>query len=417
MRSRRLRPMLALLCLVIGVSSIVIAPASQAAPCGDGPQVFSGGSGTTGSPYVIASASDLVALRDSYAHGYYACVYRQSSDIVLSISWPHGLGFSTPGSAVWAPFEGVYDGEGLAISGRTVDASGVGRASQARELGFIGLSTSGSAAVRNLNLVNASVVCGFETVYAGMLVAETSGTVERSSASGTVSCTSADAVARMGGLIGYTNGHVTNAWVSGTVTVPTTPPASFSPNAVGGVIGRSDGSASISNVLGRVTLVNYSSAIWAGVFTGYNNTGPYSSSFAQSGLSAGLNGLMGAGSSGGVSAKSASELQTISTYASWSISAGVSTSTVWGIDPAINGGFPFLQAFPTPGGEMPSILQALPVNDEGTCANLVDAHVAYQSGVSGGWGRSWAEWANAGSGGPVCVRTLIYAGGLWSIAS
>jgi hypothetical protein len=28
---------------------------------------------------------------------------------------------------------------------------------------------------------------------------------------------------------------------------------------------------------------------------------------------------------------------------------------------------------------------------------------------SGGWGNSWAQWANGGSGGPVCTRTLVYS--------
>lgn len=394
------------------------APATQAAPCGDGSLAFSGGSGTSGAPYLISNQADLVSLREGYTTtpSYYSCIYLQTTDITLTSTWQHGIGFSTPGSALYKPFEGSYDGGAHSLTNLTINAQAVTNANQARELGFIGLSTSGSASVSNLNLVNASITCGYEAVYAGMLAAEISGSVTRSSATGSVTCTAANAVARMGGLIGYANGPVSNDWVSGTITIPTTPPANFSPNSVGGVIGRSDGSAAISNVLGRVSIVNFSSAIYAGVVIGYNNTGPVSGVYGQDGLTAGLTSAVGVGSAVGASLKSSSQLQDITTYIGWSISPGVNTSTVWGIDPAINGGFPFLQSLPTAGGDMTPILQALPVNADGTCANLTDIHVAYQSGVTGGWGMSWAEWVNGGTGGPVCVRTLIYSGGRWIIS-
>ena len=393
------------------------APASVASPCGDGSLNFSGGSGTSASPFLISSEADLVSLRDGYTTtpSYYSCSYQQTVDITMSATWQHGIGFSTPGSALYKPFEGTYDGNGYAITNLTINAQPVTNANQARELGFIGLSTSGSASIANLSLVNVSITCGYEAVYAGMLVAETSGSVSRSSASGSVTCSAANAIARMGGLIGYTNGVVANAWVSGTITIPVTP--NFSPNSVGGVVGRIDTSAVIRNVVGRVTIVNFASAIYAGAFAGYNNSGPFTSVYAQSGLTAGLSVLTGAGNSGGATFESASELQDISTYVGWSISEGITTSTVWGIDPAINSGFPFLQQLPSeadPG--MPAIFQSLPLASDGTCANLHDGHVAYGSGVSGGWGTSWAQWANAGTGGPVCVRTLIYADGRWVIA-
>lgn len=418
MRLRRGIASIAPALLVCASMMLWKAPVSVAAPCGDGSLSFSGGSGTSASPFLISTEVDLVSLRDGYTTtpSYYSCSYRQTADITMSAAWQHGIGFSTPGSALYKPFEGAYDGNGHAITNLTINAQSVANANQARELGFIGLSTSGSASIANLDLVNVSITCGYEAVYAGMLVAETSGSVSRSSASGSVTCSGANAIARMGGLIGYTNGVVANAWVSGTITAPTTPPANFSPNSVGGVVGRSDTSAEIRNVVGRVAIVNFSSAIYAGVFTGYNS-GSFTSVYAQSGLTAGLTGLTGAGSSVGASSKSASELRDIATYVGWSISQGVTTSTVWGIDPSVNSGFPFLQQLPSESdGGMPPILQALPLASDGTCANPDDGHVAYGSGVSGGWGTSWAEWANAGTGGPVCVRTLIYAGSRWVVA-
>lgn len=407
--------------LVLFVSMLTVAaPAAHAAPCGDGSLAFSGGQGTTDSPYLIATEADLVSLRGGYTTtpSYYSCAYRQTTDITLTTTWPHGIGFSTPGSALYKPFEGSYDGDGHSLTNLVIDASAVAGPSQGRELGFIGLSTSGAAAVRNLNLVNATITCGFEAQFAGMLVAQIYGTVERSSATGTINCSAANDLARMGGLIGYTNGPVSNAWVSGTITLPTS--YGVRPYAIGGVIGWSHSGAAVQYVLGRVSLVNAGSAAWPGIVTGYNNSGAFVSVYAQSGLTTGLSSVVGVGSSSGASLKSAAQLQDIATYAGWSISAGRNTSTIWGIDPAVNGGFPFLQALPVaydPSQLPPPILQQLPTRPDDSCAITDDGAFGYGAAVSGGWGRSWAQWANGGTGGPVCTRTLVYTPTGWGIAT
>lgn len=417
---RRTPRLLALaLAAILALSGAVLAaPAAQAVACGDGSLRFSGGDGSIGSPFLIDSEADLVALRDGWTTtpSYYSCAYLQVTDITLATTWEHGIGFSTPGSALYKPFDGVYDGGGHAVTNLTINAASVSRANQGRELGFIGLSTSGAAVVRNLNLVNASITCGFEAQFAAMLVAQIYGTVDRSSATGTINCSASDDLARMGGLIGYANGPVSNAWVSGTITLPTS--SAFAPHSIGGVIGRSDSSASVQYVLGRVSLVNAGSAVSPGIVTGYNNSGPFSNVFAQSGLTAGLSSVVGAGSASGAALNNAAELQDIATYTGWSISAGRNTSTIWGIDPAINGGFPFLQALPVaydPSQVPPPILQQLPVLHDGTCAIEDDAAYGYGASVHGGWGSSWAQWANGGTGGPVCTRTLVYTPGGWAV--
>lgn len=70
---------------------------------------------------------------------------------------------------------------------------------------------------------------------------------------------------------------------------------------------------------------------------------------------------------------------------------------------------------PDPDAPAP-ILQQLPTSRDGTCVGIDDADVAYGTTVSGGWSLSWAQWINAGSGGPVCGRTLQYAFGGWRVA-
>lgn len=56
----------------------------------------------------------------------------------------------------------------------------------------------------------------------------------------------------------------------------------------------------------------------------------------------------------------------------------------------------------------PPVLQQLPVPESGSCVDVDDAGYDWGGAGSGGWGESWAQWANAGRGGPVCTRTLIY---------
>ena len=75
------------------------------------------------------------------------------------------------------------------------------------------------------------------------------------------------------------------------------------------------------------------------------------------------------------------------------------------------GASPSSQAGPPPVLPPPRLQQvALP--DSGRCADVADAELAWGSGVSGGWGDSWAAWR----GGPVCTRTLTHVAGEWRLA-
>lgn len=426
-----------LACGAIGLTVVVAgmatwAPAASAAPCGDGTLSFSGGQGTTASPYQISTEADLQALRDANTtgdydgstHGYYDCTYLQTRNITITGgAWKHGIGFTAPAAgAWWAPFQGVYDGGGYTITNLSIDPAGESTAShRTQKLGFIGSNQSGTGALRNLNLVNATMTCGADALDAGLLIGQTLGSVSRSSATGTVDCSGATLSDFVGGAIGYTDGSVSNVWVSGSVSISL--PGGFSPNSVGGVIGKADSSASIQYLIGRVTLTNSGSAIWAGDLIGRPG-GSYGNSFAESGLTPSAGQLLGTGASvSGIAYGTSTQLKTISTYSGWSISAGVNTSTIWGIDPAINGGYPFLQALASSTAnnnyaEIPAaILQELPAGEGNTCTGINDRPFAYNTGLTGGWTLSSAAWPNGGKGGPVCTRTLVYVGNGWTIQS
>ncbi len=45
----------------------------------------------------------------------------------------------------------------------------------------------------------------------------------------------------------------------------------------------------------------------------------------------------------------------------------------------------------------------------GTCADAAPSTLNWAGVTSGGWGTSWSQWMNAGTGGAVCTRTLVYS--------
>jgi hypothetical protein len=63
------------------------------------------------------------------------------------------------------------------------------------------------------------------------------------------------------------------------------------------------------------------------------------------------------------------------------------------------------------------VMQQVGAHGTSTCSAVDDSALAFGSGVHGGWTMSWAQWANDGSGGSVCTRTLIYEGNTshWSV--
>ena len=65
------------------------------------------------------------------------------------------------------------------------------------------------------------------------------------------------------------------------------------------------------------------------------------------------------------------------------------------------------------------IQQAVPLPASGTCIDVVESDFGFAAKVSGGWSRSWGEWAGNGLGGHVCERELVYSNalGAWTVRS
>lgn len=62
-------------------------------------------------------------------------------------------------------------------------------------------------------------------------------------------------------------------------------------------------------------------------------------------------------------------------------------------------------------------IQQFGVPELGTCDEAAGADLNWSGVASGGWGESWAQWANDGAGGAVCSRTLVYnaSQGAWAV--
>jgi plastocyanin len=53
--------------------------------------------------------------------------------------------------------------------------------------------------------------------------------------------------------------------------------------------------------------------------------------------------------------------------------------------------------------------------DSMTCDEAQPEGLNWSGVPSGGWGESWAQWMNAGNGGTVCTREIVYRAGSWVI--
>ena len=62
-----------------------------------------------------------------------------------------------------------------------------------------------------------------------------------------------------------------------------------------------------------------------------------------------------------------------------------------------------------PNGSTPApVIQQFEKPATGTCDEAQPEGLDWGGASSGGWGESWAQWANEGQGGAVCTRTLAY---------
>ena len=179
------------------------------------------GNGTSENPYIISDYSDLVTLSQLIAEetdAHYAEAYYRVSVKSITVDATGGQTFIPIGSET-KPFTGNFDGNGVIISGLTVDSDD----SYVGLFGYVGAG----AEISEVGLYKADIATNF--YYAGGIAGYNAGNISSCFVHGSIS-----GLQRVGGIAGYNAGDIENCYSSGAI-VP--PPGSVAISYAGGLVG------------------------------------------------------------------------------------------------------------------------------------------------------------------------------------
>lgn len=320
--------------LATGIVFIEASPANAAACSTTGATTaYAGGAGTSGDPYLLATAEQLALLSATSADR--SKHFKQTANISLA----DGCTWTPIGSS--SSFNGTYDGGGFTVSGmKTTNHDGA-------RTGLIALLDTGGT-LKNVGAVDVDFVGKY---HVGGLVGESYGTIQNSYATGQIV-----GKVQTGGLVGtYRGGSISNSYARTSVSynsVNPNPNNSVEPYLAGGLVGAtvgSPGTISFSWSSGLVTtpaagVTYFIGGVFGGVSSGstptFNKVRWDTETSTQSTNAAG---------SGHVG-NSTAQMQTLATYTtdSYGIRSGweafnFSTPTnFWGICSGVNDDYPFL---------------------------------------------------------------------------
>ena len=207
---------------------------------------YSGGDGTSDTPYLLSTVADLAALANTPAD--WGKWFILTADLDLrSASWATPIGSRTQ------PFTGVFDGAGHSLKGPVINDT----AASSRPLGLFGV-LGALALVERLQLVAPSVQ-STGNMSVGALAGEVAldATVQQCSVDlGSVSTPSSDAA---GGLIGDNSGTVRECYSTASVKAL---------GLAGGLLGRSTGLIENCGAAGTVTSLKVGTGTAAGGLMG-----------------------------------------------------------------------------------------------------------------------------------------------------
>ncbi|MBP6859253.1 MAG: Ig-like domain-containing protein [Candidatus Magasanikbacteria bacterium] len=160
---------------------------------------FSGGSGTSGSPWQIANATDLAEVANYNGTSSSGKFFILTSDIDLNTS-PYNTGFGwTVIGNVSLRFQGTLDGNGHVISNLFISTS-------TQYVGLFGYVQN--ATIKNLGITNANVTSSHASASAGIMVGIGTVTSTNNYSTGVVSSTYS-----AGGLMGtFSGGTVSSSY-------------------------------------------------------------------------------------------------------------------------------------------------------------------------------------------------------------
>ena len=178
------------------------------------------GNGTSENPYIISDYSDLVTLSqliaeepDAYAGAYYRVSVKS-----ITVDATGGQTFIPIGSEA-KPFTGNFDGNGVIISGLTVDSDD----SYVGLFGYVGAG----AVISEVGLHKADIATNYH--YAGGIAGYNAGSISSCFVHGSIS-----GLQKVGGIAGYNAGVIENCYSSGAI-VPA--PGSVAISYAGGLVG------------------------------------------------------------------------------------------------------------------------------------------------------------------------------------
>jgi len=337
---------------------------------------YSGGDGTSGNPYLIATAEDLIELSNTSAD-WDELYFLQTANIAFNSDptaqdWDgNGISDPTPGFSPIGNdntfFTGNYHGDGNTISNLYINRSSTS---------YIGLfgRTSQQAVISYLGLINVDIT---GQQYVGGLVGYNEGELNNCHTTGSVS--GASNVGGLAGIISYST--INNCYSTCTVT--------GTGNHVGGFVGEIDASTisqcySLGAVIGiemvggfcgysnEITITDcfsrgsVSGSDWVGGFVGLNEFTSLARCYSTGSVPGAGGGLVASntygdpitncfwdtetserGTSDGGTGRTTTQMKTQSTFtdATWNF------TTIWIMNSSVNNGYPFLRNFLYAGGD------------------------------------------------------------------
>ncbi len=325
---------------------------------------YSGGSGTSGSPYQIETLADLIELSTTSADWASGIYFIQTADIdaALTSTMNEGAGFSPFGNEA-TRFRGNYDGQNHTISNLYIYRNitdyvglfGYSSGSTISNLGLSNINISGDEYIGGLvgcnqnstisNCYSSGSVSGNYHVggFCGWNFANISNCYSSGSVSGagyaggfcgwnyaysTISnCYSSGSVSGnfdVGGFCGwnYFEATISNCYSTGSVSCT---------DEVGGFCGRNSSSSTISNCYSTGSV---SGSRYVGGFCGENEESNISNCYFDSQTS-------GQSSSSGGTAKTTAEMKTQATFSGWDFE----TTPIWNILRNEYITYPYIQGF------------------------------------------------------------------------
>jgi hypothetical protein len=227
---------------------------------------YSGGSGTAGVPYQIATNADLLALAANTAD--YGKCFILTADINLRSSGTFTTAVIAPDMNnlnVWFDgnvFTGIFDGDSHTISNLTIDTNGAGN----DYLGLFGKIDS-SGQIKKLHLENFSITGGDGSAFIGGLAGEDAGTISKCFSESDV--TGGNNSFYMGGLVGVeiNDGNIIDSYSTGTVS------GGNDANYIGGLAGGIYGNGVISRCFSTCDVTGGNNSSYIGGLVGKNYLG------------------------------------------------------------------------------------------------------------------------------------------------